>query len=363
MHRYSVNFTHRIGRRPVLLYGLIGVAFFTSCFGLSLNFPMIVASRFLSGASNGNVAVLKSAIAELTDETNQARAFSFLPISWSIGSILAPAIGGFLSRPADQLPSLFGSSALFIKFPYLLPCLAASSVALAGWLVGFTFFEESLGGAEAKRIRLLSANAPETITATSSSARAGQSAPPRMSLREIVADRRIRSVLVAYMFMAMVTVSLDALLPLWLYMAVEKGGIGFTTAQIGVALSMLGVLATFMNLVVFPPLQRRMGTVPVYRLCMLMILLLVTLFPVVSRIAVLEQARDGSLSLIRAPGLFTKLGVSLMIVVKAVTGMVFTCNMILVNGSAPSKTTLGAVNGAAQMVASTMRSIAPTVAT
>ncbi|KAG9021960.1 hypothetical protein FRB95_001085, partial [Tulasnella sp. JGI-2019a] len=253
---YWGSLSDRIGRRPVLLYGLAGVAFFTSCFGLSLNFPMIVAFRFLSGASNGNAAVLKSAIAEVTDETNRARAFTLLPTSWAIGSIIAPAIGGFLSRPAAQLPGLFGSSTLFIKFPYLLPCLAASCIALLGWLVGFIYLEESLGGAEAKKIHSRPVNSSASTTTTDED----QAPPPRMSLREIIADPIIRSVLVTYMLMAMVTVSLDALMPLWLYMGIDEGGLGFSTSEIGVILSSVGILATFVNLVVFPPLQRRIGT-------------------------------------------------------------------------------------------------------
>ncbi|KAG8887941.1 hypothetical protein FRB98_008699 [Tulasnella sp. 332] len=359
---YWGSLSDRIGRRPVLLFGLISIAFFTSCFGLSLNFPMIVAFRFLSRAATGNLVVLKSAIAEITDETNQARAFSFLSMSWSVGSILAPALGGFLSRPADKLPGLFGSSALFVKFPYLLPCLAASCIPLIGWLIGFAFLEESLGGIEAKKIRSLSANAPDTTTTMPSSAGEART-PPTPSFREIVSDPIIRSALLAYVLMAMVTVSIEALMPLWLYMAVEKGGLGFSTSEIGVILSAVGVLATFMNLIVFPPLQRRIGTVPVYQFCMIMIFILIALFPVVSRIAILEQAGQGPPSLTKVPRLFTKLGVGLMVVTKAISWMVFTCNMILINQSAPSKTTLGAVNGVAQMLASVMRSVAPTVAT
>ncbi|KAG8950369.1 hypothetical protein FRC04_007811, partial [Tulasnella sp. 424] len=39
------------------------------------------------------------------------------------------------------------------------------------------------------------------------------------------------------------------------------------------------------------------------------------------------------------------------------------CNMILVSKSPPSRTSLGAVNGVAQMAASSMRAMGPTVAT
>ena len=45
-------------------------------------------SRFLAGALNGNIGVIKSMLAEMTDETNMARAFAIVPLSWFIGNAL-----------------------------------------------------------------------------------------------------------------------------------------------------------------------------------------------------------------------------------------------------------------------------------
>ncbi|KIO18439.1 hypothetical protein M407DRAFT_83906, partial [Tulasnella calospora MUT 4182] len=127
------------GIRPVLLLGLAGVGLFTSLFGLSKFFAAILVFRFLVGACNGNVA----AIAELTDETNQGRAFSFLPLSWSIGSIAALVSCSIQSRPAEQYPGVFGNWTLFITYPYLLPCLAGAAITMLGWLAGYFLFEEA----------------------------------------------------------------------------------------------------------------------------------------------------------------------------------------------------------------------------
>jgi len=78
-----------IGRKPVLVIGLLGLTLSMTSFGLSHTFIGIICSRALAGTLNGNVGVLKSAIGELTDETNMARAFSFLPLMWFIGSTVA----------------------------------------------------------------------------------------------------------------------------------------------------------------------------------------------------------------------------------------------------------------------------------
>jgi hypothetical protein len=37
---------------------------------------------------NGNVGVMKSMMAELTDETNMARGFSLFSVTWAIGGII-----------------------------------------------------------------------------------------------------------------------------------------------------------------------------------------------------------------------------------------------------------------------------------
>lgn len=51
-----------------------------------------LASRFLNGMLNGNAGVVKSMMAELTDETNMARGFSLIPVTWAVGGTLGSDI-------------------------------------------------------------------------------------------------------------------------------------------------------------------------------------------------------------------------------------------------------------------------------
>ena len=55
-------------------------------------------SRFLAGALNGNVGIMKSMLAEMTDETNKA--FALIPLSWATGA----AIGYVSSLLIDWIP-------------------------------------------------------------------------------------------------------------------------------------------------------------------------------------------------------------------------------------------------------------------
>lgn len=86
-------FKDRIGRKPVILIGLSGVALSTLLFGVSRTFWWAVIARSLAGALSGNAAVVQSVVGEITDETNQAEAFPLTGLSWSLGCIIGPMIG------------------------------------------------------------------------------------------------------------------------------------------------------------------------------------------------------------------------------------------------------------------------------
>jgi len=60
---------------------------------------LVPRSRCLHGALKGNIGIVKSAMAELTDESNVARGFSSLQMAWSVGYMIGsgnlPIVLGF----------------------------------------------------------------------------------------------------------------------------------------------------------------------------------------------------------------------------------------------------------------------------
>ena len=48
----------------------------------------MLCSRVLCGALNGNSGVIKSMLMEITDSTNVAQAFGYLPLPWMAGNTL-----------------------------------------------------------------------------------------------------------------------------------------------------------------------------------------------------------------------------------------------------------------------------------
>ena len=66
-------------------------------------------------------------VAEMVPEkVLQPRAFSLMPLVWSIGSVFGPSFGGFFARPAEQFPDLFGKNEFLKKYPFVLPNLVAA---------------------------------------------------------------------------------------------------------------------------------------------------------------------------------------------------------------------------------------------
>lgn len=96
----------RIGRKPVLLFGLAGVALSLILIGFSRSYWWLLVARCLCGALNGNMGVAKSAVGELTDKTNIAQAFAMMPAIWSVGGTIAYVCCLFrdFSTPAQFYP-------------------------------------------------------------------------------------------------------------------------------------------------------------------------------------------------------------------------------------------------------------------
>ncbi|KAJ3216068.1 hypothetical protein HDU67_009948 [Dinochytrium kinnereticum] len=133
----------RVGRRPVLLLGLLGNTVTILLFGVSHSLSWAILSRAACGFLNGNIGVAKCVMGEVTDSTNQAKGFSMFGLMWGIGMICGPVLGGFLANPTKQFPALFGNCPFLAANPYFLPCLISAIISLTGFTVGFFFLEET----------------------------------------------------------------------------------------------------------------------------------------------------------------------------------------------------------------------------
>ncbi|KAM3435322.1 hypothetical protein MY4824_004903 [Beauveria thailandica] len=131
--------SRRAGRKPVLLIGLVGTSLSCLGFGFSTTFWQALVFRTLGGATNGNIGVMRTMISEIVREKKyQPRAFMLLPMTFNVGVIIGPILGGLLSDPAGSYPSLLGRVRFLRAYPYALPNIVSAvflaAAALAVWL-------------------------------------------------------------------------------------------------------------------------------------------------------------------------------------------------------------------------------------
>jgi MFS family permease len=96
-----------VGRRMVLLTGLIGTG--ASCIGVafSRSFLEIVVWRVLGGAVNGTVGVARTMVSESVDKKWHSRAFLLLPVAFNIANIFGPGTS-HIDQPSTRTAFVAG---------------------------------------------------------------------------------------------------------------------------------------------------------------------------------------------------------------------------------------------------------------
>jgi multidrug resistance protein len=95
----------RVGRKPVLLYSLIGSSIAFYLFGAAQSVWLLFVSRIADGISGGNIATAQAYIADVTTKENRARGMGIIGAAFGMGFILGPAIGGLLGRYGLGVPA------------------------------------------------------------------------------------------------------------------------------------------------------------------------------------------------------------------------------------------------------------------
>lgn len=57
--------------------------------------------------------------------------------------LLGPALGGYLSKPTENFPDLFGNCQFLKEYPYFLPCFISACGSMVGFTIGYFYLEES----------------------------------------------------------------------------------------------------------------------------------------------------------------------------------------------------------------------------
>lgn len=90
----------RYGRKPILMLSLIGTLLGYLLFAwaiLNQNLILLFISRMIPGFMGGNIAIILSSIADISDEESKTKNFGLVGMAFGLGFILGPTIGGVLA--------------------------------------------------------------------------------------------------------------------------------------------------------------------------------------------------------------------------------------------------------------------------
>ena len=350
-------------------------------------------------------------ISEIIKEKRfQSRAFMVLPMTFNVGVIIGPILGGILSDPFNSYPALFGPGSFLggsdgvwwmKQYPYALPnlvsamflCISTTAVFLGleethevlryrpnrGRIIGKWILRNVFRRSEHtsySAVPMFESDNPQGVEMQTPKKKEESKSKPRRKLPiSRIWTRNVILTLIAHGVMAMHVGTFNNV---WfLFLSTRRwdpvhpnppdhrqtlpfgftGGLAMPPARIGLALSILGFIGIFTQLFLYPRISSRLGVERSYRYFL-------TLFPIAYSLApfiTLLPSTTSPPKEANGPAIWFGITVVLAIQVMARTfalpGMT-----ILVNNSCPHPSVLGTLHGIAQSISSGMRTIGPAVA-
>lgn len=286
----------RVGRKPVILLGTVLTAASFLAFGFCRTLVQAIIVQAVMGAVNGNQVLVSTCLGEITDRSNQSKAFTYLPVLYGIGGITGPLLGGLLIF--DTIP---WDSSRPNPYPYLAPNALSAILLIIDLVVSIFFLEESLEDADslpkirqrvrsffswlwqftsmAKRARWVQPPHPvpyrplrrhstesqdHDSELDSASEASGPGGHHHENLTSELWNRDTILLLSTYLIFALCNVSFNALFPIF-SQAAPPTGRGLTPEEIGLAQGFSGFVTIIFQICIFGRLRDKMGNRWSYR--------------------------------------------------------------------------------------------------
>ncbi|KAF9248714.1 hypothetical protein DTO012A7_3084 [Penicillium roqueforti] len=387
-----------MGRKRVLLIGLMGTCLSCIGFGFSRSFATAMVFRTLGGVLNSNVGVMRTLIAEIIAEKKyQSRAFLLLPMCFNIGVIIGPILGGTLADPINSFPQFFGpGSAIGGKdgvwwmqhWPYALPNLLSAVFIFTSFLAVFLGLDETheiaryrkdWGRKMGKRLTRAWARRPRhyrpltrssdddsVYTDGSLGAWSTPSSPARSRVhprphKKIgfcqIWTRNIVLTLVAHFLLAFHTSAFNSMTFVFLPAprAPENsrqglfhfgGGLGLPSSRVGLAAAIIGFIGLPLQIFLYPMIQTKLGTLTSFRTFLPFSPIAYVLMPFLVVLPRIPWIIWPSFTFV----------ISLQVISRT---FILPAAIILVNNCVTDPSILGTVHGVAQSIASAGRTMGP----
>jgi DHA1 family tetracycline resistance protein-like MFS transporter len=126
------DLSDRFGRRPILLFSLLGTVVSFVMLAMAHGLAMLFAARIVDGLSGGNITTARAYIADVSTEENRARSFGLLGAAFGLGFIIGPALG-----------------AAFSHISYTAPIWAAAAITIVATVLAWVWLPETVHHARA----------------------------------------------------------------------------------------------------------------------------------------------------------------------------------------------------------------------
>jgi len=120
----------RVGRKPVLLIGMVGTVVGYMTMGLAGSVAILMLARLIAGVAGANIGVAQAYLADISSPENRAKAMGLLGAAFGLGFVFGPALGGWASE----------------RFHYSTPMFIAAGLAAINMVFVFFFLPESRTG-------------------------------------------------------------------------------------------------------------------------------------------------------------------------------------------------------------------------
>ncbi|CAA2975091.1 protein ZINC INDUCED FACILITATOR-LIKE 1-like isoform X2 [Olea europaea var. sylvestris] len=332
----------KYGRKPVIIIGTLTVFIFNTLFGLSVNFWMAITTRFLLGSLCGILGPMRAYASEICRKEHQALGMSVISTSWGVGLVIGPAVGGFLAQPAEKYPRIFSKGSLFGRFPYLLPCLAISVLALVATVISCwlpeTLHIHSTGQDDTKAAldgRVYDPNESEEINVLDSRLLS--------SKWSLLKNWPLMSSIIVYCIFQMHDMAYSEIFSLWAVSPRRYAGLNYTTADVGEVLSITGFSMLLFQLFLYPWAERIFGPITVSRIGAVLTIPLLSSYPFIARLC----------------GSILSLVLNCASMLKNVLSISITTGFLVMQNRAVSQEQRGAANGISMTAMSLSKSIGP----
>lgn len=113
----------KIGRRPILMYCLLGEAISYLLLAWSRSLEMLFVSRILTGFFGASISTASAYISDITPANERSKGMALIGAAFGMGFLFGPAIGGGLTFVAEKISTDINFITGFSSYGVALLCL------------------------------------------------------------------------------------------------------------------------------------------------------------------------------------------------------------------------------------------------